>query len=666
MKADIPGFANCQACPEHRGVVMPCYEDFFSKFLKMRGQLDLMADVNYWRSWEREGVGFWYSCLNDGVKTPFDFTVMPSVIMENLGKKKGCGVAENLLGKQGAVVREAEAVQMSHELPNIYRWVTCDVLGSPPILDQGYLDELKLTGVIFGGGDLERRYWWRPLVLEIGSGAVLRLSTEVVNRASVAPSQLHPNAWSTIRCFELVTEFLELLQDPEVLLYLFTFFSPNTEGKTKKGYMSVRPGKYRKIFGLYEDSFHDFKGRFFKIFPVSEHRPFWLSLEGQGRFPPYWSRDAGMEYVPVTYKGLNADQDTADILVKLFSEQNLKPKSILGSPSEAREAIVEMAGNEVTLERLRRLIRPSPSVSTPTASIPIPSSFVSPPHVPAPGSTVPPSNIQPVSGGCLSNVGGGGGVVPEVSSPLHEEVPPSPQHLSRKRRVDDASADSKRARVFDGVTREFCQMDRSFDASSFIASNLLGPRAQEVLKDYDLMESIRWAEWASLQATTIMKSIEPRLIVADQWESRCVKLNGDLKALNLQKVEAEKEKVEAEKAKVKAEEDLKSVFNTLKALEKEKDLEVERPKDRETELDREIQRLQKLASDEKARSDKADVSLAESEGGREELIRMAQDSVSTTERALKAQIFLLLPDFDVTQLEAFKMIVDGKIVDLLE
>ncbi|MED6136563.1 hypothetical protein PIB30_057186 [Stylosanthes scabra] len=87
----------------------------------------------------------------------------------------------------------------------------------------------------------------------------------------------------------------------------YSDISPNTEGKTKKGYMSVRLSKYRKIFGLYEDSFHDFKGCFFKIFPVGEHRPFWLSLEGQGRFPPYWSRDAGLEYVKVTYKGLSAD-----------------------------------------------------------------------------------------------------------------------------------------------------------------------------------------------------------------------------------------------------------------------------------------------------------------------------------------------------------------------
>ncbi|MED6226379.1 hypothetical protein PIB30_103103 [Stylosanthes scabra] len=93
-----------------------------------------------------------------------------------------------------------------------------------------------------------------------------------------------------------------------------------------------------------------------------------------------------MEYVPVTYKGLNPDQkDTTNILVKIFSERILKPKSVLVNPSEAREAIVQMAGNEVTLERLRRLLRPSPSGTTPATSVPVPST------------SVPPSNIQPAS-----------------------------------------------------------------------------------------------------------------------------------------------------------------------------------------------------------------------------------------------------------------------------
>ncbi|MED6196033.1 hypothetical protein PIB30_043450 [Stylosanthes scabra] len=424
--------------------------------------------------------------------------------------------------------------------------------------------------------------------------------------------------------------------------------------------MSVCPGKYWKIFGLYEDSFHDFKGRFFKIFPVGEHHPFWLSLEGQGRFPPYWSRDAGMDYVPVTYKGLNVDQkDTADILVKLFFERNLKPKTVLSNPSEAREAIVDMAGNGVTLECLRRLIHPGSSRTAPAVS------------VPAPGSSKLPTEPQPIlasgniafpEGGGSSNVGGAGEPTHEVSSPVQDETllssPSSPQTRLRKHPADDVTAEPKRPRVSNGTIREFYSTDRSFDVSGFIASNLLGPRAQEVLRDYDPMESIRWAEWASLRAATIMKSIEPRLMAADQWEGGCVKLNGDLKALNLQRIEAEKEKL--------AEGDLKSLSGKLEALEREKAQEAERRKDREAELDREIQDLQNSVSEEKARVDKAEASLAESEKGREELVRIVEDSVVATERALKDQVSLLHPEFDISQLGAFKVIVDGKIVDIPE
>ncbi|MED6186306.1 hypothetical protein PIB30_065449 [Stylosanthes scabra] len=593
--SDVPGFASCQACPECRGVVMPIGENFFWKFLKVIGQFDLMADAN-----------------------------LLEVFLE---------MAENQPENQEVVVPAAGVVQMLHELSPIYRWVSRDVLGAPPILSQAYLDELKLSEVIFGGGDLEGRY--RVEVARPGDRRLL-------NRASVAPSQLHPNAWSAIRCFELVTDSLRLPQDPEIFLYLFTLFSPNTEGKTKKGYMSVRLGNIGRSSACT------------KIL-------FMTSKDVSSRFSPSASRDAGMDYVLVTYKGLNVDQkDTADILVKLFFERNLKPKTVLSNPSEAREAIVDMAGKEVTLERLHRLIRPGSSQNVPAVS------------APAPGPSKTPVEPQPISagGGGSSNVGGADGPVHEVSSPVFDETLPSPPssppvHLG-KRPADDTAADPKRARVSEGTNREFCSTDRSFDASGFIASNLLGSRAQEVLKDYDPMESIRWAEWASLRAATIMKSIEPRLLAADQWEGQCVKLNGDLKALNLQRIEAEKEKLAAEQAIARVEGDLKSLSGKLEALEREKAQEAERRKDREAELETEIRGLRKSVSEENARADKAEASLAESERSHEEVVRMAKDSMAATEWALKDQISLLLPEFDVSQLGAYKVIVDGEIVDLPE
>ncbi|MED6145241.1 hypothetical protein PIB30_023348 [Stylosanthes scabra] len=153
---------------------------------------------------------------------------------------------------------------------------------------------------------------------------------------------------------------------------LFTFYFANTQGKTKKGYMSMRPSKYRKIFGLFEDSFHDFKGRYFKILPVGEHRPFWLSLEGEGRFPSYWTDRAGFDVAPVTYKGLRAEQkNTVDILTALFAKNNLASKALLGRPEEARRGVVSMAGNNVTLNCLRGLVCPSPSAGAAVPTTPV-------------------------------------------------------------------------------------------------------------------------------------------------------------------------------------------------------------------------------------------------------------------------------------------------------
>ncbi|MED6171081.1 hypothetical protein PIB30_037280 [Stylosanthes scabra] len=274
----------------------------------------------------------------------------------------------------------------------------------------------------------------------------------LLHRCFVAPSQFHPNAWSSIRCFELVTKYLELPQDPEVFLYLFTVFSPNAEGKSKKGYMSVRPGKYRRIFGLNEESFHDFKGRYIKVFPVGDHPPFWLTLERDaGQFPSNWSKDAGLNYTPVTYKKLNEDQrDRTDILLWLFSKHHLKPKAVLGNPKRSREAILEMAGKNKTLALLRQgLSFSSPSSGQTSLSVP--------------------------KGGGSSNVEEGAGTRLEVSSPIREEGPEQqieiiPSSPLGKRGNDETTSAQKRPRISDGSQRDFCPIDRSFDASGGYAS----------------------------------------------------------------------------------------------------------------------------------------------------------------------------------------------------
>ncbi|MED6132061.1 hypothetical protein PIB30_015634 [Stylosanthes scabra] len=192
------------------------------------------------------------------------------------------------------------------------------------------------------------------------------------------------------------------------------------------------------------------------------------------------------------------------------------------------------------------------------------------------------------------------------------------QGTFQKRPMDPVSTTSKRQRS-EGAIRDYSPMDSSFDASGFIASNLLVPRAQEVLKDYDLVESLRWSQWALLKSATIMKS------------------------------------------RGKAEEDLKALEVELSNLWKKKDDEIARMKEREEELEGEVKKFRDLATEEKVGADLAQSSVSDLKAQCDSLAEDAKGVVAATETTLKAQLEVLLPDFDSSQIGFFKDIVDGKI-----
>ncbi|MED6121710.1 hypothetical protein PIB30_032710 [Stylosanthes scabra] len=570
-----------------------------------------------------------------------------------------------------------------------------DVLGAPSTLNQAYLDELKAAEIIFGGGDLERRYkveaahrgervcflnlqhptvphWlWVNEVMFTEFGVRVPFTDfqqRLLNRSCIAPSQLYPNAWATIRYFELVTEWLELPQEPEVFMTLFTFYSLNTSEKTKKGYMSVRPAKGRKIFGLFEDSFHDFKGRYFKILPVGTHWPFWLSLEGDGRFPSYWTDKAGFDVAPVTYKGLRAEQkDTVDVLTILFHKNNLAPKALLGRPEEAQRDVVRMVGNDVTLARLRSLIRlpatggvvgATTSTFVPTRSAPSSTArATTPPVGPTPGTQDTPEEGSS-NGGGMNNEG-----TLDISSPDRNLEQNQPQSSPKKRSLPEGSTAAKRQKT-KGSSRDFSALDRSFDASGFVATHLLVPKAQEVLRDYDPVESIQWAEWAMLRSATIMKSIEPSLSKLAEAEWQNSKLVGDLKSLNLQKVALEERVVDSAKAKEKVEGDLKLFEKSLEVFKQKKDEEVATLQGRIRELESKVAKLNDSVVAEKARADRSEERIPDLEKQRDDNVEDAKAAMAATEGVLKTQLAVLFPDFDVSQIGFFKEIVDGKVVDL--
>ncbi|MED6221090.1 hypothetical protein PIB30_051090 [Stylosanthes scabra] len=395
--------------------------------------------------------------------------------------------------------------------------------------------------------------------------------------------------------------------------------------------MSVRPGKYRKIFALYEDSFHDFKGRYFKIFPVGNHCPFWLSLEGDGWFPLYWSDQAGFEIVPATYQLLNANQrDTANILIHMFAQNNLNPKFLMNNSDEARKASL-----------------PSPSTTVPAGGARS-----------VPAESIGKTQAEP-EGGSLTNVGhtSVGEQHVEISSPAEEEIPlpPPPSPKRRRSAVEDLS-DPKRARTFEGGLGIFVPWTDLLMLLDSLRVTYLAPRRRRFSGI-----AILWRA-----AATIMKLVEPRLSIAEEVERWNAKLLADAKTLNLQKMVLEEEKADAIRAKLKVEEDLKALKAKLERSEREKKAEVDRFQRREEGFQAEVEKFRGLAAEEKVRADLVEASIADLHKQCEDLAEDAKAAVAATEGAFNGQLAILLPDFDTDQISFFKDIVDGKVLDPTE
>ncbi|MED6109230.1 hypothetical protein PIB30_031546 [Stylosanthes scabra] len=135
-------------------------------------------------------------------------------------------------------------------------------------------------------------------------------------------------------------------------------------------------------------------------------------------------------------------------------------------------------------------------------------------------------------------------------------------------------------------------------------------------------------------------------------ERQNTKLAGDLKSLNLQKVSLEEQLKIAVSAKDKVDGDLKIAEKNLEALKQKKDKEVGILQGRVKELESEI------------RADRAEGRIPMLEKEHDDNAEDAKAAVATTEGVLRAQLAILLPGFDSSQIEFLKEIIDGKVVDI--
>ncbi|MED6145545.1 hypothetical protein PIB30_026273 [Stylosanthes scabra] len=138
--------------------------------------------------------------------------------------------------------------------------------------------------IYFRGLGWEHFYMYTTVFLDIGVRfPFTKFECGVLNQLKCAPTQIHPNAWAFIRGFEILMEYLGTTPLLEVF---FSFFQ--AKGVRKGGVVTVNSMQGRALFGLYRQSYKDFKQMYIKVGCVEEQFPFYLDEFGLERFPLYW------------------------------------------------------------------------------------------------------------------------------------------------------------------------------------------------------------------------------------------------------------------------------------------------------------------------------------------------------------------------------------------
>ncbi|XP_072054488.1 uncharacterized protein [Arachis hypogaea] len=110
-----------------------------------------------------------------------------------------------------------------------------------------------------------------------------KFECSVLKQMNCAPSQVHPNGWAFIKCFEVLMEFLGI--EPEVELFFSLF---QAKGVWKGVWVNLNSTPGFAVFKLYKSSFKDFKEMFFKVRSVEKEFPFYLDENLGEQFPLFW------------------------------------------------------------------------------------------------------------------------------------------------------------------------------------------------------------------------------------------------------------------------------------------------------------------------------------------------------------------------------------------
>ncbi|MED6145348.1 hypothetical protein PIB30_024249 [Stylosanthes scabra] len=176
--------------------------------------------------------------------------------------------------------------------------------------------------------------------------------TDVLYECRVAPSHLHPNSWGFMKVFQTVCWYLHLDHSLRAFLYFFHLTQPFSSRK-KSQWSSFRACEGRRIFTLYEESFHNFKNYYFKLRVVEGVRPFYENERGEYQFWLYWySRPESAKF---DFDDLDeTHQEIVTVLSQCCARVPFNTKVLLTrSPSYIRTELEEITNNSNAYKRMR-------------------------------------------------------------------------------------------------------------------------------------------------------------------------------------------------------------------------------------------------------------------------------------------------------------------------
>ena len=102
----------------------------------------------------------------------------------------------------------------------------------------------------------------------------------------IAPTQLQPNSWALIRCFEIVCECFNFIHSYKLF---FFFYKMNTNISVQSSHISLSGRNSCRRFNAYSSHAKNWQDKFFKIYLPKAVPQLFSFPDGRPKFPFYWT-----------------------------------------------------------------------------------------------------------------------------------------------------------------------------------------------------------------------------------------------------------------------------------------------------------------------------------------------------------------------------------------